>query len=153
MAVKVSTATPKAAGDRQSLADAEITTRRIERRGVLRVLSLLGGGGLAAAVLRTGDARAQTMTGMTDCDNGPNQDSANFGTGNNPPTGMTDADTGANADYANCGSRGRSGVTDCDVGANQDPAGYGTGNNPRTGLNDSDRGANADLGGCGRYGW
>ncbi|MCB9957039.1 MAG: hypothetical protein H6843_00310 [Rhodospirillaceae bacterium] len=140
---------PQATGGRQSLADTEITTRRVERRGVLRVLSLLGGG-LAAAVLRPGQGRAQTMTGITDCDRGPNQDPANLGTGNNPPNGLTDTDGGPNADYAYCGRSGNAGVTDCDNGPSQDPAGQGTGNSPPTGITDTDQGTYADFGMCGR---
>ena len=139
----------KAGGERHSLADTEITTRRVERRGVLRALSVLGGG-LAAAVLGTGGARAQSAVGVTDCDNGPNQDPANRGTGNNPPNGLTDTDGGANADYAYCGRSGNAGVTDCDNGPSQDPAGQGTGNSPATGFTDTDQGTYADFALCGR---
>ena len=141
-----------------TLRDSDITTRRIDRRGVLRTLSLIGAGTLMA---RPGSLAAQQWIPQTECfgvECQPGYDPhGTYGppAGHGGNQGLPGEDT-----YGSGGNQGgrclsRTGLTDTDWGQFQDMAGCGRfggaqGGVQRTGINDCDAGASADPGGYGR---
>ena len=145
-------------------------TRKLNRRSF--VASVLGGiaAGGGATALVTGDAAAQTYSGVTDADTGTVRDRPGYGVGTR--NRYTDRDTGPNADpqFQGRGPNGRpegsvsgqgsygdapSGCSDSDGGPGADPGGRGVRCNGRTPptryppghtrhCTDSDRGSGAD---------
>jgi hypothetical protein len=145
-------------------------THKLNRRSF--VASVLGGiavGGGTAALL-TGDAAAQTYSGVTDADTGTVRDRPGYGVGTR--NRYTDRDTGPNADpqFGGRGPNARpegsvsgtgrygeapSGCSDSDSGPGSDPGGRGTSCNGQTPprryppghtrhCTDSDTGGSAD---------
>ena len=115
-------------------------SRKLNRRSF--VASVVGGAvlGGGATALVTGEARAQSYSGVTDCDSGNNHDRPGFGTG--VRNQYTDSDTGPNAD-PRCHGRGSN--TGSDSGTS-----YNQAEHPNTGCSDRDYGQYGDPGGHGR---
>lgn len=132
---------------KRTLADDQIKSARVSRRGILGIA------GVASVATLTG-CQTAGPTGLTDADAGAFADPAGNGRGSRT-SGLTDADSGAFADPAGNGRGSRtSGITDSDSGAFADPAGNGRGGRRvATGLTDSDSGPGADPAGNGRRGW
>ncbi|MFY0637339.1 hypothetical protein [Maricaulis maris] len=113
-----------------------------------------------AGALISGDANAQTYTGVSDSDGGAYADRAGYGRSGGAragSSGLTDSDSGSAADPAGngrgSGGAGAQGITDQDSGATADPAGRGRGTRSGTGASgytDTDSGAVADPAGRGR---
>ena len=109
------------------------------------------GGVLAAGAgaLISGDAKAQTYTGVSDADGGAYADRAGYGRSGGAragSSGLTDNDSSGAADPVGngrgSGGTGAQGISDQDGGAMADPAGRG--------YTDTDSGAVADPAGRGR---
>lgn len=148
-------------------------SRRVSRRSFLRRVGTTATAGAALALVGGSELRAQSYSGVTDCDTGSAGDRPGYGTGNR--NSYTDQDTGPNGD-PRCRGRGPAGqreggpsgggnygsqptqCTDRDSGANADPAGRGRCGRPRGSpptnerhCSDSDSGENYDRSGEGRH--
>ena len=120
------------------------------------------GGVLAAGAgaLISGDAKAQTYTGVSDADGGAYADRAGYGRSGGAragSSGLTDNDSSGAADPVGngrgSGGTGAQGISDQGGGAMADPAGRGRGGTSGTGASgytDTDSGAVADPAGRGR---
>ena len=114
--------------------------RTTTRRSFLRRVGATATAGAAMALVGGSELRAQTYSGVTDCDTGNGADRPGYGTGNRNQ--FTDTDTGPNAD-PRCHGRGSN------SGANSGTQ-YNPNYHPDTRCSDRDYGPNGDPGGRGR---
>jgi hypothetical protein len=150
-----------------TLADADISSARVNRRSVLGAMTVGLGATAAATVVGAGGGFAQAPTGCSDNDSGRNEDPEGYGVRCRPrssrPTGCSDSDSGTDEDPEGYGVRCRpptgrpTGCNDNDAGPNADQPGYGTrcgrGAPSARGCTDGDRGPNGDQPGSGTRCW